>query len=367
MSGKRMSDVIARFIEQAGTDNPKFYSNSHLQGIYQGHLGRNDTIFSYGTHFPLAEIIPSGSTARGWWLLNGDRWGGSGGWGRSTSSQQFEVRKLAEASGLPVLILPFSALAEAGISHDSIQVVDELPDRHTWEPRVRDKEPSEWERGESASAIDYSRNWRQLDDGRWSYEARVHHLGESLFTAEYSYTARTGGYHDFETHNWVPGTSEPHRGTGYFLSAFDENEPGFGLYFLAQMPDGAYPQTVAEAREAMKPAAVRFAENDGLEVLRQGDVFAVKTRIATKELPGPSKRSEPVLGVNHEVTEVRVDGTGSTFGRGIMRHRPREWGRSPEHRNLKLGDGKTWYELVRNTVPEGRSWSISNGGRASVD
>jgi hypothetical protein len=26
---------------------------------------------------------------------------------------------------------------------------------------------------------------------------------------------------------------------------------------------------------------------------------------------------------------------------------------------VKLGDGKTWYKLVKNTVPEGRSWSVT--------
>ena len=354
MSGKRMSDVIARFIDQAATDDPKFYSDNHLQGIMQGKLNGNDTIFSYGTHFPLAEIIPSGDTRRGWWLLNGDRWRGGGGWGRSTSGQQTEIQQLVKKTGLPFIIVPFSALSQAGIKHNSIQAVDILPERYTWEPHTRDAAPDKYEQENEW----YGRNWQQLADGRWSYETRVHHLGESLFRADYQYWQREQAYMDLETHLWVRPQGHYVDGSAYFLSAFDENEPGFGLYFLAQLPDGAYPQTVAEAREALKPAAVRFAESVlRKEVLRQGDVFAIPSVLATRDLTGPSKRSEHVLGVNHQVTEVRKLGS-ATFGRGVMRHRPQEWGRRPEHRALKLGDRKTWYELVKNTVPEGRSWSL---------
>jgi hypothetical protein len=356
MARHRMSEIIARFIDQAGKEDASFYSDDHLEGIYQSTLNGNDTIFSYGRHFPLAEVIPSGDAKRGWWLLNGDRWGGSGGWGQSTTGQQNEVQRLVRGTGLPYLIVPFSALDQAGISHDSIEIMHQLPERYTWEPRTRTEAPNEYEQEYTQSA----RNWQQRPDGLWSYEASVHHLGEAVLKADYTMTRSTRGYHDFETHNWVPGTWEQSTGTSYFLSAFDENEPGFGLYFLAQLPDGAEPRTVAEAREALKPEIVVAAETFGRPVLRQGDVFAVQTPVETRQLPGPSKRSEFVLGVNHQVTEVR-ESNGVTYGRGVMRHRPREWGRRPEHRALKLGNGKTWYALYKNTVPEGRSWST--GGK----
>jgi hypothetical protein len=112
MSGKRMSEIIERFIRDAGTDSPEFYSDRHLEGIEQGRLNGNDTIFSYGYHFPLAEIIPNAGRKRGWWLLNGDRYPGSGGWGQSTSSQQAEVQQLVKGTGLPSVIVPFSAQAQ---------------------------------------------------------------------------------------------------------------------------------------------------------------------------------------------------------------------------------------------------------------
>jgi hypothetical protein len=356
--GKRMSEIIERFIEEAGKQDAKFYSDRHLEGIEQGHLNGNDTIFSYGHHFPLAEVIPVNGNKRGWWLLNGDRYRGSGGWGQSTSSQQTEIQQLVKSTGLPFLIVPFSALDQAGIDHNSIEIVDQLPERYTWETRKRAEAPSEWEAGGSTSAMDSVRNWQEMPGGGWSYEAKVHHLGESVFRAHYTYWHRDPVYLDLETHIRVHPAGEYVSGTGYFLSAFDENEPGFGLYFLAQLPVNAEPVTVAEAREALKPEAVKHAELEHLEVLRQGDVFAIaQPGVKTGNLTGPSERKAFVLGVNHQVTEVRTE-YGNTYGRGVMRHKPREWGRRPEHRALKLGDGKTWYALYKNTVPEGRSWSV---------
>jgi hypothetical protein len=349
MSGKRMSEIIERFIRDAGTDSPEFYSDRHLEGIEQGRLNGNDTIFSYGYHFPLAEIIPNAGRKRGWWLLNGDRYPGSGGWGQSTSSQQAEVQQLVKGTGLPSVIVPFSALTQAGIRHNSIQVVDQLPERYTWDG-ARQNFTGRWD------SPGY-RDWREEPDGRWSAEVQTHHLGEAVFKADYQNYHRDPSYIDLETHLRVWPEGEYVKGTAYFLSAFDENEPGFGLYFLAQLPEGAEPQTVAEAREALKPEVVRIAERHGLDVLRQGDVFAVATTAKTRDLTPPTEGMAYVLGVNHVATDVRVD-WGTTYARGFLRHKPREAFRRPEHRMVKLGDGKTWYALYKNTVPEGRSWSV---------
>jgi hypothetical protein len=57
-----------------------------------------------------------------------------------------------------------------------------------------------------------------------------------------------------------------------------------------------------------------------------------------------------VLGTNHSVAEGVILKGGAVLGRGIMRHEPESW-RPPDHKQVKLGDGKTWYMLVRNTVP----------------
>lgn len=335
-----------RYAEQAGTDDPHFYARGN-SNVFADHYGKHDTIYSYGHHFAMARMMPDGDNPRGWWLVNGDKYS------VTTSQHQSIVRSALAATKLPMVIVPFSAISRARINEDSMRLVEVLPDRYTWERRTREEAPADWQLNGQDS---YTRNWQFTADGRWSYEHREHHLGEALFTATYNHQVTLPRYGNG---NYVPGKWETV--TAYFLSAFDDNEPGFGLYFLAELPQDAHPKTVAEAREALAPKAVKNALDDGIAVLRQGDVFAIAWGHATRDLPGPSKHSENVLGTNHQATEVR-QAEGHTYARGWLRHRPvTDWGtrRRPEHRAVKLGDGKTWFEVVKNTVPEGRSWSIS--------
>lgn len=362
--------MVRRFAENAGKPDGKVGKGDDFIVINPDWRGQADTIYSYGRHFPLAVIMPGEDGPRSWWLLNGDNYEVWSARGRipspSTRRHQGLVRDAVKATELPYITLSFTALREAGIRRDSIKPVHVLPDRYSWERRTRDRGPTQYDLEDTVTTdgpptkVYQFRNWQDLGDGRWSYEAAAHHLGESVFRASYSYEVREPGYRDIATFEWVPATDETVSGEAYFLSAFDRNEPGFGLYFMAQLPDGAQPQTVDEALEMLKPADVVNYEKygDAGPVLRQGDVFAIPTRETTRELPGPSLRSELVLGVNHMVTEARKDAQGDTYARGIMRHRPQEAGRRPEHRNLVLGDRKTWYRLARNTVPDGRSWSL---------
>lgn len=342
-----ISAVIRDFTDKAGTSKP--YISAGGGNVFPGEHGDGDVLYSYGSHFPLARIMPDKTgNRRGWWLLNGDRYS------VSTSRHQSEVQSAVKRSGLPYMIVPSSALDRAGIKRDTITPVEIMPDRYTTETRTVKDMPLEFGH--------YRSNVRENDNGTWSYETQVHHLGEAVFTADFAYEEIVEQpYTDLKTYARVPAVRRWVRSTASFLSAFDDQEPGFGLYFLAQLPEGAAPSTVAEAFEALKPADVREYEMHGSPygpVLRQGDVFAVPSIFGTRDLQGPSKRSEYVLGVNHLLTEVRVNAEGITYARGVMRHRPRETWRNPEHRSVKLGDGKQWFHLVRNTVPEGRSWSV---------
>jgi hypothetical protein len=61
-----------------------------------------------------------------------------------------------------------------------------------------------------------------------------------------------------------------------------------------------------------------------------------------------------VLNTNHRPTHLIVTKDGDYYGRGFMYHDPSGWGRTPDHVRLKLGDGKTWHRLVKNTVPKDR-------------
>lgn len=349
-----ISKVVRNWVDQAGTDNPRWISENGVN-ITTGHdyrTGNRDTVYSYGYHFPMAVMMPDEEgNARGWFLVNGD------GYSNSTTRHQSELRGAIGQSGLPSVIVSFDAMTRAGIDRSTVKLVHRLDDRYTWEKAEREEAPSDYE---AANENGYysTRNWQQrASDRKWTYEHQVHHLGESLIKAAYSYDVRTPGYTELNSYKRIDSTYKHVAGTAYFLSAFDHGEPGFGLYFLAQLPKGVHPATVDEAFEALKPDAVIDFEREGGEgLLRQGDVFAIPSEWETRDLPRPSKRKEYVLDVNHQVSEVRRT-EGHTFGRGFIRHRPQEWGRRPEHRTVKLGDGKTWYELVKNTVPMGRAWA----------
>lgn len=338
-------DIVNRFASEAGKPNPRMLRRAGANVIAESR-----TLYSYGYHFALAEIMSDGDNSRAWWLVNGDNYS------VSTTRHQSITRDALQSTGLPMLLLPFTALREAGIDRSTIRPVEILPDRWTDEPQY----------AATAEEVPQSRRWsgfpgtyphastdgyyaHELSDGRWTWTVRRHWLGASVFTAKCE-TA----YYKYST--------------ATFLSAFDENETR-PMYFLAQLPDGATPATVAEALEALKPPEVTDAEAAGVTVQRQGDVFAIPLEITTRGVRAEAVNREIshavyVLNVNHTATESAVTPDGRTLARGTLRHRPREYWRQPEHRNVRLGDGKTWHRLVKNTVPmdsrgQSRAWALA--------
>ena len=215
--------------------------------------------------------------------------------------------------------------------------VDDLDD---WDRR-------EWVDRATSRQVLYFKNtkWHtvrvEVDDAgqrTYRWETYRHWLGESVIRAQVKerradYTVR---------YRWA-----------YFLSGFDHNE-AHRSYFFCELPRGARPKTVAEAYEALKPETVKVAEQMGREVTRQGDIFALPTGLTRRELRQRGatfdKRAE-LLGTNHTATEVANLG-GLTLGRGCLYHRPS--GRAPDHARRKIGDGKTWHVIVKNTVPTER-------------
>lgn len=213
----------------------------------------------------------------------------------------------------------------------------------------------------------------------------------------------------------------------YYLSSFDYNEP-HNPYFLCELPrtvhrDGQVyrpkPETVDEAIDWLRPNAVVQAERAGLNVLRQGDVFAIPTAYTTAELEFHAKPHErrvyddkcsvcgqagytivhnreteeghhhhapvgwttktvlqrskvtdgtaaEVLGTNHAPTRAILAEDGDWYGKGRLYHTPA--GRDPDHRVLELGDRETWYRLVKNTVPMsgGARTRFTQGGGGRV-
>jgi hypothetical protein len=321
--------IVSRFAAEAGKPGARL-----LRGLSQSIFVNphdNRTLCSWGTHFPLAQIMPGDCGDRSWWLLNGDNYS------FSTSRHQQLVRAACERTGLPVLIVPFSCLRAARIDRETIIPADIQPDGHEEQTHHAD----------ALTLVPESNRWnaRQTAGGQWEWTTYRHWLGASVFRAAYNDRDDQG---------------QPVTRTACFLSAFDEQEPR-RHYFLCQLPQDSAPATIAEALEALKPAEVIAAEAAGLPVTRQGDVFAIPAGIPTRQVPGKTARGAYLLDVNHTATEVRTADDGTTYARGILRHAPR-W-RDPEHQRRAIGDRRTWHQIVKNTVPAGsngasRSWSL---------
>ena len=163
------------------------------------------------------------------------------------------------------------------------------------------------------------------------------------------------------------GTIKLHHRWAYYLSGFDHAEAR-PLYFLCELPRGAKPTTVAEAYEALKPDPVKLAEQMGRPIERQGDIFAIPTELDRAALKAKRARFARrkvdkertnrwrrvgdfpyILNTNHTATEVAYLPGGVTRARGVMYHDPA--GRPQDHARHKLGDGKTWHIVIKNTVP----------------
>jgi hypothetical protein len=107
-------------------------------------------------------------------------------------------------------------------------------------------------------------DYTQTPDGRWTQRRQTHQLGQATFRAAYR-----------------PGNGK--RYFADFLSGVDNTPHGSG-YFLVQLPKGADSSTVAGAIASLKPGTVRIAEAAGIEVMRQGDLYAIPTDYTLRDL-----------------------------------------------------------------------------------
>lgn len=282
-----------------------------------------DTIYSYGKHFPLATKLEDGYI-----LLNGDTYS------VTTNQHQAEVR--AAVRGMNHIIIPFSTLRGAGIDYRQIQVIEVEPDR---------------------SISVKCRSKRCLTPGDHTHEQ--HLMGRSVFKA----TVHTRQLvEDPVFQNGVRWDSNIQE--SYYLSGVDETFRDIRQgHFLAELPYAA--DNVAGALEALKPEPVKDAEDEGIEVKRQGEWFFIPR-------PGPLRNASPMPFYldgeaqeypttllqhregrrmpRHSVTELKTK-DGKRFARGTVRHS------EGDHRMLKLGN--IWHEVWENTELS----SFRGGGR----
>lgn len=101
-----------------------------------------DQIFSYGRHFPMANVVRDKRGQVTLFLVNGDRFS------VSTNRHQSDLRSALSGVDVPQVIIPFSALRASGVDPDTIELIDRSDDRTiTTEHRAyTPPEGSEWRR-----------------------------------------------------------------------------------------------------------------------------------------------------------------------------------------------------------------------------
>jgi len=94
--------------------------------------GRGDTLYSYGTHFPLVELLRDGKGNPRLFLLNGDRYS------VTTARHQSVARNVVARvrDDVPSVVIPFAALDAAGIDHATLELIDDEPERHETIPHA---------------------------------------------------------------------------------------------------------------------------------------------------------------------------------------------------------------------------------------
>ena len=290
-------------------------------------------LVSYG-HFDLAVRKADGQL-----ILNGDD-------APSVTSRKQQRELRSSLRGRQTCLLPFSALEAAWVKPSDVNIVATTPDREVvkWKACKCDKA---WHQQESEYI-------RLLGDGTHERKHLSHFLGETLFTV--------GGLV---------------REAQYFVCGLDRNDdPRKRHFYLARLPTGAAPTTVDEALETLKP--------EGLPAegwLRQGEWFFVprpdvKAKVDEKNILVKQttvgyhqlKPGVPIITANadrardtldswevrsragrHRATRMYIN--GAVYVSGMVR--------DEEHTPLKLGNGKTWYQVIRN-LSDG-SWAA--GGK----
>ena len=307
-----------------------------------------DIIYSWGRHFPMAIRNDNDKT----FLINGDRWG------HSTANHQSQVRGAISSRNdfkdYKVLTVPFSVFRRAynvfDFSRMHVKVIDVGVEKEICKCITCNQDFPDYTR---LYAHKESTSNRYVNPSHKTHY--FHQLAPSTFRVN------------------MQDDSNPR----YFISGFDEtaNQSNHDGYFLSELP--AKPRNITHAFEMLRPTQVKIADKVGTKVLRQGDIFAIPSKLTTRFLKkhgsdyqkgglidkyiwgAPIKVLDypRLLGTSHVANET-ITYRGMTFARGTLRHRPTIFGRTlPEHINISIG--KAWHRIVRNTALA----SYSTGGK----
>lgn len=116
--------------------------------------------YSYGRHFPLARYVPRNGAHGPLFVINGDRWNGPM---SRTNDHQDAVRRAIAASGVPSIIIPFSALGGAGINPDTIRPLHVRPDEQ-WTETIERRTLAELPLHRRTYSVQVPRESRSLTD-----------------------------------------------------------------------------------------------------------------------------------------------------------------------------------------------------------
>lgn len=277
---------------------------------------KGDVLYSYGEHFPLAVSIGR------FYICNGDKY--------STTTSTHQTLLFESIPNRMRVEIPFSALYSAGIAGD--------PDKPSYTVNRYDIDSIK-----EIKILDWEED-RYIDIGRVSKKTGEkiyqHVLGAVLFE---------------------------HKGRK-FLSGLDETGKGNGVYFLTQLADDT-PTTVLEALESLKPAEVKQAEEEGLEVKRQGEFFFIPVNndlndyLNMLKKEGKAQKDYLIQGregnAGHHIAQYGINFEGNQYVWGIIKHS------RGDHRQVKLYETGTkpkdrmWYKVVENI--QVASWSASGG------
>lgn len=337
-------DVVARM--WVNGEAPKKTYFGKCESRYRMSYGvrpPTEDLLSY-EHFTLATKLPSGHI-----LINGDTYS------NTTTVQQTATRSAVQKSGKPWAIIPFSALQAASVSPRNITVIEMTADRHVkvWRKMTE-------RQLESLAYYQENDTVRQTESGGWELQGTEHFLGETVFSAN---------------------------GRVYVCGLDRNDDIRKRHFFLAQLPESRRkPKTVEEALAMLRPKTVPEG------ALRQGEWFFLPTdqgfrpdlkkgellrkargtwndtvkfgvpiehdkgaalRAVNKSMAHykTSEQGPEVVVTNrmgrHVATRMYVNGHVYVQGRV----------RDQQHSTLVLGDGKTWYRVVKNLATG--SWSAS--------
>ena len=195
---------------------------------------------------------------------------------RTSAFYHHEIWRWLANWGLQGMPLSFAAAQLAGIQIQTIEPVVYQPAWTTEDMRTkRNKTPHHIRWAGSSYVRDR--------EGRMQYRVRWHKPAEDgcFHWRQFHWHGRAEGV--FEA-RWTRLNGRQ-AGQSLFLSGWDDQDHP-ARYFLAQLPaleKGLRPKTMDEAREILKPEAVKLAEEQGLRVIRQGDVFAIEVPEVTRK------------------------------------------------------------------------------------